>query len=157
MRFVPTYEVHVADLLGFEQSPFIITTVYTDLEGYPIGEWFLGVFADDDKLFAQRVRLSDTHFPDRLGQFRTLLLRELLARAKMRLHRYVVESQGDAIAILTNGMDTRPSDENLLVTFRLRAMYAGCLKSIGQKTECKPLADFIEWVLELPTLDSEDL
>jgi len=88
MRFVPTYEVHVADLLGFDQSPFIITTVYTDLEGYP---------------------------------------------------------------------NTLPSDENLLVTFRLRGMYAGCLESIRQKTECKPLADFIEWVLELPTLNSENL
>jgi hypothetical protein len=157
MRFVPTYEVHVADPLGFEQSPFIITTVYTDLEGYPMGEWFLGVLADDDKLFAQRVRLPHTHFPDRLGQFRSVLLRELLARAQLRLRRYIVESQGDAIAILTNGMDTRASDENLLVTFRLRGMFAGCLGSIGQKTQCKPLADFIEWVLELPTLDSEDL
>jgi hypothetical protein len=33
MNFEPSYRVHVADPLGFRDSPFIVTTVYTNAHG----------------------------------------------------------------------------------------------------------------------------
>lgn len=159
MRFESTFQVHVADPIGFEESPFIVTTAYTNPGGYPKGEWFLVVPDGEGNSFAQRLRLEDNAFPEGPVQFdESFLLKEMLSQAKLRLRRYIMETKGkEALPLLAKRMDALPSDPSLFVNFWLRGVFADSLAGIRNMTECDPLRDFLSWVFELPTLRSIDL
>lgn len=159
MNFQPSFRVHLADPLGFTDTPFIITTVYTSVLGYPEGEWFLVIPSGKGLLFAQRTKLDYKTFPEGPVSFdEEFLLNELLDQAKLRLRKYSFETKGDdALSLLSKRLDVLPSNQNLLVNLWMRATYSECLSDIQTKTECVPLAIFLGWVRRLPTLSSNDL
>ena len=159
MEFTPKYQIYLADTLGLSDNPFIVTTAYTNVGGYPKGEWFLVVPEGMGKLFAQRTRLEYTAFPEGPVVFdEEFLLNDLLEQAKLKLRAYIFETNSEKkLGLLSKRLDVLPSNHNLFVNFWLHGSYRECLAEIQQKTECGPLADFLAWVLELPALSVRDL
>lgn len=159
MEFTPKYQIYLADPLGFSDNPFIVTTAYTNIGGYPKGEWFLVVPEEKGKLFAQKTRLDCKTFPEGPVVFdEEFLLNDMLEQAKLKLRAYIFETNGEkALGLLSKRLDVLPSNQNLFVNFWLHGNYRECLAQIQQKTECGPLAEFLGWVLDLPALSVRDL
>lgn len=159
MIFQPSFRVHVADPLGLVDMPFIITSAYTNRGGYPVGEWFLIVPENKKHPFAQRTRLNYKEFPAGTVSFdEEFLFNEMLNQAKLRLHQYILEQKGpEWFSLLAKRLDVLSSNQNLFVNLWLRGGYSECLESIHKKTECEPLADFLEWVCRLPKFTTQDL
>ncbi len=139
MQFAPTFNVHLADPYGFDESPFIVTTAYTNQGGYPIGEWFLVVPDNGGTLFGRRARLNHTAFPDGPVQFNeAFLLEEMLSQAQLRLRAYILKTKGaDALTILGKRLDPLASDPNLFVHYWLRGAHAAALSDIRTGTQLR--------------------
>lgn len=159
MEFQPSYQIYLADPLGFPDNPFIVTTAYSNPGGYPKGEWFLVVPEGQGKLFAQQTRLDHKTFPEGPVVFdEKFLLDDMLRQAKLKLRSYIFETNGEnAPGLVSKRLDVLPSDRNLFVNFWLHGSYRDCLDKIQKKTECGPLAEFLAWVLELPALSIRDI
>jgi hypothetical protein len=165
MTLEPKYKVYLAEPLGFSDSPFIITTAYTNAGGYPMGEWFLVVpkFLGDQEgdcnLFARRVLLRQTSVPVGPATFNEeFLLNELLNQAKGRLRTYIFETKGrEALPLLAKRPEVIESNANLFVNFRLNRTFGSCLDDIMNETKCEPLAETLELVLQWPEFRSEDI
>lgn len=159
MDFKPSFHVHIAERLCFVDMPVIITTAYTNPGGYARGEWFLIIPEKEKHLFAERTSLGFREFPKEPVTFgEEFLLNELLNQAKLRLHQHIIENKGiEASALLAKHLDVLPSNQNLLVNLWMRGGYIECLKSIHDKTECEPLAEFIRLVFGLPKFSRQDI
>jgi hypothetical protein len=159
MNFQPTFRIHLADPLGMVDTPFVITTAYSNAAGYPKAEWFLVVAEDKGTLFAQRNKLDLNTFPESRVKFdEELLLNEALDQAKLRLRRYVLENKGSlAPLLLAKPVEMQASDHNHLVKLWMRGSYCGCLSEIRAKSECTPLIDTLVWIHGLPMLATSDL
>ncbi len=159
MNFQPTFRIHLADPLGMVDTPFVITTVYTNAAGYPKAEWFLVVPEGKGMLFAQRNKLDHKTFPESRVKFdEELMLNEALDQAKLRLRRYILENKGSfAPLLLAKPIEMQASDHNHLVKLWLRGSCCGCLSEIRAKSECAPLIDTLVWVHGLPMLATDDL
>src|SRR3970040_261663 len=101
MNFQPVFRVHLADPLGFVDTPVIVTTAYTTAKGQPRAEWFLVVPESKGLLFAQRNKLDYETFPDSRVKFdEELLLDEALDQARLRLRRYILENKESFAPVL---------------------------------------------------------
>ena len=158
MNFQPVFRVHLADPLGFVDTPFIVTTAYTARE-VPCAEWFLVVPEDKGLLFAQRNKLDYDSIPDkRLRIDEELLLNEALDQARLRLRRYMVEHKSDlAPYLLATATAVHASDHDHLVKLWMRGSYCGCLSEIRAKSRCSALTDTLVWIHGLPMLAASDL
>lgn len=159
MNFQPAYRVHLADPLGFEDTPFIITTAYTSAKGQPQAEWFLVVPQGKGQLYAQRDKLDLTSFPDeRLKIDEALLLREALDQAVLHLRRHIMENkQKLAPLLLAKPTAVQETDRDHLVGLWMRGCYCGCLSEIRAKSGCTALVETLSWVLGLPMLSVSDI
>lgn len=159
MNFLPTFRLHLAAPLGFVDTPFIITTAYTNAKGFPRAEWFLVVPQDKGLLFAQRNKLDHNAFPDNRVKFdEELLLNEALDQAKLRLRRYIQENKTKlSPLLLATPTETQPADQDYLVKLWMRGSYCGCLSEIRAKSECTALIEILVWIHGLPMLMVGDL
>lgn len=159
MNFQPTFRLHLAAPLGFVDTPFIITTTYTNTKGLPRAEWFLVVPQDKGILFAQRNKLDHKTFPDNRVKFdEELLLNEALDQAKLRLRRYIQENKTKlSPLLLATPTETQPGDQDYLVKLWMRGSYCGCLSEIRAKSECPALVETLLWIHGLPMLTVGDL
>lgn len=159
MNFQPTFRIHLAAPLGFVDTPFIITTAYTNTKGLPRAEWFLVVPQDKGLLFAQRNKLDHNIFPDNRVKFdEELLLNEALDQAKLRLRRYIQENKTKlSPLLLATHTEVQPSDQDHLVKLWMRGSYCGCLSEIRAKSECPALVETLVWIHSLPMLTVGDL
>jgi hypothetical protein len=159
MNFQPVFRVHLADPLGFVDTPFIVTAAYTTARGQPSAEWFLVVPEDKGLLFAQRNKLDYDTFPDdRVKIDDELLLNEALDQARLRLRRYILEHKGDlAPYLLATPTGVHADDHNHLVRLWMRGSYCGCLSEIRAKSGCSALTDTLVWIHGLPMLAASDL
>lgn len=159
MNFPPAFRVHLADPLGFVDTPFIITTAYTTAKGLPRAEWFLVMPEGKGLLFAQRNTLDHNIFPDsRVKYDEELLLTEALDQARLRLRRYILENKGSsAPLLLATQTEVKLGDHNHLARLWMRGSYCGCLSEIRSKSECSALIDTLVWIHGLPMLATQDL
>lgn len=159
MNLDPAFRVHLAEPLGFADTPFIVTSVYTTANGLPRSEWFLVVPEDKGMLFAQRNKLDLDTFPDnRVKIDEELLLNEALDQAMLHLRRYILDNKGStAPLLLATQHEVQRSDHNHLVKLWMRGSYCGCLSEIRAKSECAPLVETLVWIHGLPMLAIEDL
>jgi hypothetical protein len=159
MNFQPSFRIHLADPLGLVDTPFIVTTVYSNPGGYPRAEWFLVVPEEKGVLFSQRNTLDHKTFPDSRVKFdEELLLSEMLDQAKLRLRRYILETKGDsARSMLAKQIEVQPVDHDHLVKLWMRGSYCGCLSEIRAKSECTALTDTLVWIHGLPMLATGNL
>jgi hypothetical protein len=159
MNFQPAFRIHLAAPLGFVDTPFIITTAYTNAKGLPRAEWFLVVPQDKGLLFAQRNKLDHKTFPDNRVKFdEELLLNEALDQAKLRLRRHIAENKAKlSPLLLATSTETQPGDQDHLVKLWMRGSYCGCLSEIRAKSECPALVETLVWIHNLPMLATGDL
>lgn len=159
MSFQPTFRIHLAAPLGFVDTPFIITTAYTNAKGFPRTEWFLVVPQDKGLLFAQRNKLDHNTFPDNHVNFdEELLLNEALDQARLRLRRYIQENKAKlSPLLLATHTEVQPADQDYLVKLWMRGSYCGCLSEIRAKSECPALVETLVWIHNLPMLATGDL
>ena len=159
MNFQPAFRVHLAAPFGLVDTPFIVTSAYTNAAGLPRAEWFLVVPEVKGMLFSQRNNLDLKTFPDGRVDFNEeLLLNEALDQAILRLRRYIRENMGDnAIMLLASPTRVEPSDHSHLVKLWMRGSYCGCLSEIRAKSECTPLTETLVWIHGLPMLATQDL
>jgi hypothetical protein len=159
VNFQPTFRIHLVDPLGLVDTPFIVTTVFTNSAGLPRSEWFLVAPEGKGTLFSQRNKLDHKTFPDGRVKFNEeLMLNEALDQAKLRLRRYILENKGnDAPLLLATPTGVQPSDHNHLVKLWMRGSYCGCLSEIRAKSECSPLIETLVWIHGLPMLATLDL
>lgn len=159
MNFQPTFRIHLAAPLGFVDTPFIITTAYTNTKGLPRAEWFLVVPQDKGLLFAQRNKLDHNIFPDSRVKFdEELLLNEALDQAKLRLRRYIQENKTKlSPLLLATHTEVQLNDQDHLVKLWMRGSYCGCLSEIRAKSECPALVETLVWIHSLPMLTVGDL
>ncbi len=159
MNFQPTFRIHLAAPLGMVDTPFIVSTAYTNAAGCPRAEWFLVIPEGKGILFAQRNKLDLHAFPEERVIFdEELLLNEALDQAILRLRRYILENQeGSAPWLLSAPTAVQPGDHNHLVKLWMRGSYCGCLSEIRAKSECSALIDTLVWIHGLPMLATGDL
>jgi hypothetical protein len=159
MNFQPTFRVHLTAPLGLVDSPFIVTSAYTNAAGMPRAEWFLVVPEGKGMLFAQRNTLDHKTFPEARVNFdEELLLNEALDQAKLRLRRYILENKGNfAPLLLATPIEIQPADHHHLVKVWMRGSYCGCLSEIRAKSECSALTDTMVWIHGLPMLATVEL
>ncbi|MBI5006786.1 MAG: hypothetical protein HZB95_06630 [Nitrosomonadales bacterium] len=159
MNLQPSFRVHLADPLGFVDTPFIITTAYTNAKEMPRAEWFLVVPEGKGLLFSQRSKLDLQTFPDDRVQFdEELLLNEALDQARLRLRRYLQENKEKlSPLLLAKQTELQPSDHTHLAKVWMRGAYCGCLSEIRAKSECQALIDTLVWIHGLPMLTIGDL
>lgn len=159
MNFQPTFRIHLADPLGFADTPFIVTAAYTTAAGVPRAEWFLVIPEGKGLVFSQRNKLDLKIFPDDRVLFdEEWLLNDALEQAKVRLRRYVMDNKGSfAPLLLAKPLEMQPSDHNHLVRLWMRGAYCGCLSEIRAKSECAHLVDTLFWIHGLPMLTTSDI
>jgi hypothetical protein len=159
MNFQSAFRVHLADPLGFEDTPFIVTTAYTTSKGFPCSEWFLVVPEGKGQLYAQRNKLDLIATPDeRVKIDEALLLGSSLDQAVLRLRRHIMENkQKLAPLLLAKQTAVQESSRDHLVGLWMRGRYCGCLSEIRAKSECPALIDTMSWLLGLPMLSVSDI
>ncbi len=159
MNLSAAFRVHLADPLGFIDSPLIVTSVYSTASGLPRSEWFLVVPEDKGKLFAQRNKLDLAVFPDTHIEFdEELLLSEALDQARLRLRRYILENkESTAPMLLAKRTEVQASDQSHLVKLWMRGAYCGCLSEMRAKSECPALVEALVWIHGLPMLAMDNL
>jgi len=158
MDFRPTFRIHLAQPHGLVDTPFIITTTYTDPAGHPNAEWFLVIPEDKGMLFAQRNKLDLQAFPDEHLIFdEELFLNEALDQAILRLRRHILETkESSAPWLLSAPTAVQPCDHSHLVQLWMRGTYCGCLSEIRAKSKGPELIDFLVWIHGLPMLSAGD-
>jgi hypothetical protein len=159
MNFQPSFRVHLADPLGYVDTPFIITTAYTSAKGFPRAEWFLVLPEDKGLLIAQRNKLDQAEFAEERVAFNEeLLLNEALDQAKLRLRSHIMQHKTKISPLLLAAhIQVLPSDHSHLVKVWMRGSYCGCLSEIRAKSECAALIDTLVWIHGLPMLAVGDL
>lgn len=159
MNIQATFRVHLAAPLGLVETPFIVTTAYTNTAGLPRAEWFLVIPEVKGILFAQRNTLDHKTFPDSRVYFdEELLLNETLDQAVLRLRRYIRDNMGDeAPMLLAPPTRVEPADQTHLVKLWMRGSYCGSLSEIRAKSECPALTETLVWIHRLPMFATTDL
>ncbi len=159
MEFKPSFRVHLADPLGYVDTPFIVTTAYTSPKGFPRAEWFLVIPEDKGLLIAQRNKLDQTDFAEARVEFNEeLLLNEALDQAVLRLRSHVLQHKAKVSPLLLAAhIKVQASDHHHLVKLWMRGSYCGCLSEIRAKSECSTLKETLVWIHGLPMLAVGDL
>ncbi|HKB59849.1 MAG TPA: hypothetical protein VKC56_07350 [Gallionellaceae bacterium] len=148
MEFKPAYQIFVADPSGLGDNPIIIVSACSNSLGNPKGEWFL-IVPDEAKgmLLSQKIIIPHESMP--YGE--SELLGDLLDQAKGRLRTYIAQTCGDAAKPLpAERIDATPSNPDLLLNFWRNSTYSDAFVEIHEKTLCKPLKDFLGWLIKLP-------
>ncbi|MDD5058936.1 MAG: hypothetical protein PHQ60_13785 [Sideroxydans sp.] len=159
MEFKPSFRVHLADPLGYIDTPFIVTTAYTSAKGFPRAEWFLVIPEDKGLLIGQRNKLDQADFAEERVEFNEeLLLNEALDQAILCLRSHTMERKAKlSPLLLASHIGVKLSDHHHLVKLWMRGSYCGSLSEIRAKTECTPLKETLVWIHGLPMLSVGDL
>lgn len=147
MEFKPTYQIFTADPLGLVDNPVIIVSACKNSLGHPKGEWFL-IVPDNaaGMLLSQKIIIPHDSAPYTESE----LLADLLDQAKGRLSTYIVQMRGDGAAPLpAKHINATQSDPNLLLNFWVNSTYNDAFVEIHEKTLCRPLKDFLGWLIKL--------
>ncbi len=147
MEFKPTYQIFMADPLGLVDNPIIIVSACMNSLGHPKGEWFL-IVPDEAKGMLLSQKMIIPHEPVPYAE--SELLAELLEQAKGRLRTYIAQTRGDAAKPLpAERIDATQSNPDLLLNFWRNSTYSDAFVEIHEKTLCKPLKDFLGWLIKL--------
>lgn len=155
---MPQHKLYAIEPWDTLAIPFIVTTAYQNLGGYPKAEWFLAVPDSDCTFFARRIRFNIKNFPaGEVELDEAFMLREAFEQAKsqLRVHLAKINVRRN-FHVEPSTLIIREENEDFFVHCWVRNICKDQIANIAQKTEHEPLANFLNWVIDLPQIEVQD-
>ena len=153
------YKIHTIERFDTVVLPFVVTTVFSNPGGYPKGEWFLAIPDEASTFIGGQVNFDKRSFeesPIKLDE--EFVLDEVLGQAENAYRQYVFDKYRD-IALLNTMSVPKPieAERKLLVHYWLRNKCLDQLQAIKRHTQCVPLQEYLEQVVDLEPLVLRDV